>query len=79
MCWSEFLYIVFWIVLIIAAIVFLVIGFLIPVVSLSLKVWDKIYSAITWPFRALGRLVSPPKKKKTQPFHFEDDDIDIRF
>ena len=34
---------------------------------------------ITWPFRALGRLVSPQKKKKTQHFHFEDDDIDIRF
>ena len=34
---------------------------------------------ITWPFRALGRLVSPQKKKKTQHYQYKGDDIDIRF
>ena len=79
MCWSEFLLIIGFIVLIIAITLFFVIGFTIPVVVFSCKVWDMIYRAIAWPFRALGRLVSPQKKNKTQHFHFEDDDIDIRF
>lgn len=37
------------------------------------------WQIITWPFRALWRLISPQKKKKTQHFHYEDDDIEIRF
>ena len=79
MCWSEF-----FILIAIAIILFLVILFLFNVIVVYsayffLNLGKKLLRCITWPFRALGRLVSPQKKNKTQHFHFEDDDIDIRF
>lgn len=68
MCLSEFLLIIGFIVLVIALTLFFVIGLAIPVVSFSCKAWDVIYRAITRPFRALWRLVTPQKKKKLNIF-----------
>ncbi len=49
---------------------------LVDTCSFACKLLNRI---ITWPFRSLWRLITPQKKNKTQHFHFEVDDIDIRF
>lgn len=79
MCWGEFLSIIGWVALLIAIIIFMVIGFLMPVVLFSVRVWDAIYRTLAWPFRALWRFIFPKKVKKYHHFHYEDDDIEIHF
>ena len=79
MCWSEF-----FILMAVAAVVFLIILFLFNVVVVHssyflLNLGAKIYHCITWPFRALWNHIPPHKKKKDQHFRNEDDDIEIHF
>lgn len=78
MCWSEFLVIIGASALLIAIFIFMVTGFIMPVVFYSVKAWDAIYRALAWPFCALWRFIFPPKKKHHR-FHYDDDDIEIRF
>ena len=78
MCWSEFLCLIA-----IAIVVVLVILFLFNVVFVHsayffIGLGQKLCRLITWPVRALWRIIAPPKKKQHR-FHYEDDDIDIRF
>ena len=75
MCLSEF-----FMIMIAALLAIMLIGGIIGfIIGESFNIAFLLLKIVSWPFRALGRLVSPQKKNKTQHFHFEDDDIDIRF
>lgn len=77
MCWGEFLIVLFVAlasVILVGGLIGLFAGVFYEFMSFCFSIGKRI---ITWPFRTLWRLITPPKKKH---YRFRgDDDIEIRF